>query len=360
MSAILGVVDVAGVRTRVERCLSEFLDAKRATAAASASPHELMLLDPLRDLVLSGGKRLRAAFCYWGWRGAAGPDGDGAVTAGAALELLHAAALVHDDVMDGSALRRGQPALHRRLASEHVVRTWRGSAEHFGISAAIVAGDLCLVWADQLLRASGLPAARLEQAGRVYDTMREETIRGQYLDLAAQASGVYDVDEALRVAAAKTATSTATGPLRFGGVLAGASEPLLDRYSAYGHALGVAFQLRDDLLGAFGDAQVTGKPVGDDLRDGKCTVLLAEARRRAGPAAADRIDVLLNERTDEAVRDLRALIEDTGAPAHVEHLVHQLGTEAIAALEPLDGQPALEPDVRDVLRDIAVLLTSKA
>lgn len=349
-------LDLGGLRARTERHLREFLDARLA-ASDDLSPYERTVVEPLRTLVLGRGKRLRAAFCYWGWRGAGGPDheDDGAVAAGAALELLHAAALVHDDVMDESELRRGQPSLHRQLAAEHTARGWRGSAEHFGISAAIVAGDLCLVWADQMLRSSGISPERLHRAGTVFDAMRSETMRGQYLDLTSQASGVLDVDEALRVARAKTAASTVAGPLQFGGVLAGAARPLLDRYAGYGHALGVAFQLQDDLLGAFGDEVVTGKPSGDDLRDGKCTVLLAEARRRAGPASYARIDELVNDRTDDAVRELRALIEDTGARAHVEDLVKRLGGEAIVTL---DGTQSIAPAVRAMLRAIAIALTS--
>ncbi|HZC26048.1 MAG TPA: polyprenyl synthetase family protein [Actinopolymorphaceae bacterium] len=418
-------LDLDDLRPRVEHHLREFLDARLA-AADDLSPSERTVLEPLRALVLGRGKRLRAAFCYWGWRGAGGhgtgghhtggqgtggqgtggraDEDEGAVAAGAALELLHAGALVHDDVMDESDLRRGEPTLHRQLAAVHVARRWRGSPFHFGISAAIVAGDLCLVWADQMLRSSGISPERLHRAGAVFDSMRSETMRGQYLDLTSQASGVLDVDEALRVARAKTAASTVAGPLQFGGVLAGAGRPLLDRYARYGLALGVAFQLQDDLLGAFGDEDVTGKPSGDDLRDGKCTVLLAEARRRAGPAAYARIDELVNDRTDDAVRELRALIDETGARAHVEKLIAQLGGEALEALDAEDGggvagnaddraggtgnagdraggtgnaddraggtgnagetggmgrlAGSLDPAVRRVLRDVAVALTS--
>ena len=353
-SGIRDVVDVAEVRSRTERRLVQFLDSQLAGADRSAA-YELVLLEPMRALVVNGGKRLRAAFCYWGWRGAGGVDDERAVAAGAAIELLHAGALIHDDVMDASMVRRGQPTLHQKLAAEHTTHHWRGSPTHFGHSAAIVAGDLCFVWADELLRSTGLPTSRLEQAGRVYDAMRAETIRGQFLDLTAQASGALDVEQALLVARTKTATGSVAGPLQFGGALAGASPPLLDSYAAYGLALGLAFQLQDDLLGAYGDVRVTGKPSGDDLRDGKCTLLLAEARRRAGPALKARIDALVNDGTDAGVEELRLHIDRTGARTHVQDLVQQLGAEALDVLE---NAPFPDPAPRRVLGDLASTLTS--
>lgn len=350
------IVNMADLPRRVERRLANFLDAEVASTPVR-SLSEAALLRPLREMVLRGGKRLRAAFCYWGWRGAGGADAESAVAAGAALEMLHAAALVHDDVMDASALRRGQPTLHRRLAEHHLENAWRGDSAHFGVSAAIVAGDLCLVWADKMLRASGLSVESLARAGPVFDAMRAETMRGQYLDLAAQSAGAFDADDALRVARAKTAACTVEGPLRFGGVLAGATSPLVDRYVSYGRSLGVAFQLQDDLLGAYGDARVTGKPSGDDLRDGKCTLLLAEARRMADPETASRLDALLREGTDAAVPRLRALIEETGARARVERLVDRLGADAVKAL---DSAPFADEQARDVLRALALALTTAA
>ena len=353
---VRGLMDVADVRSRVERCLSQFLDSRLAAVPGQTSS-QLMLLEPVKELVVDGGKRLRAAFCYWGWRGACGVDDDRAVAAGAAIELLHAGGLIHDDVMDSSSLRRGRPSMHRRLATEHAARHWRGSSTHFGLSAAIVAGDLCFVWADELLRSSGFAPPGLERAGKVYDEMRAETIRGQFLDLSAQASGAHGVEEALLVARTKTATGSVAGPLQFGGALAGAGQPLLDGYATYGLSLGLAFQLQDDLLGAYGDARVTGKPSGDDLRDGKCTLLLAEARRRAGPAAAARIDALIGNGTDSDVGEVRLLIDATGARAHVEDLIQRLGAEA---LDGLDKAPLEDPLARQVLRDIAVGLTTLA
>ena len=281
---------------------------------------------PIADLVLRGGKRLRARFVLLGWRGAGAGPSRGATGAAAVVELLHACALIHDDVMDGSATRRGAPTVHREFARRHRHAAWHGSSAGFGISAAITAGDLCLVWADQLLRTCGLEAAAVARARPVYDDMRALTMHGQYLDLLTQASGEPSVAAALEVARAKTAACTTTGPLRFGGALAGASDALLAGYAAYGDALGVAFQLYDDLLGAFGDPAATGKPSGDDLRDGKRTALLAEAVARSG--ADEKLAELISQGTDEAVDELRVILIESGARDAVERRIRALGREA--------------------------------
>lgn len=284
------------------------------------------LYAPIADLVLRGGKRLRARFVLLGWLGTGARTTPGAVGAAAVVELLHACALIHDDVMDGSATRRGAPAVHRVFAQQHRRGAWHGASAQFGMSAAITAGDLCLVWADQLLRTCGLAPAAVARARPVYDEMRALTMRGQYLDLLTQASGEPSVAAAIEVARAKTAACTTTGPLRFGGALAGASDELLAGYAAYGDALGIAFQLQDDLLGAFGDPAATGKPSGDDLRDGKRTVLLAEAVARSKDKRA--IEELVALGTDESVDELREVLVRTGAREVVEERIRGLGREA--------------------------------
>lgn len=350
---VRAILNVSALRERVEKHLAEFLSARLAQAPDAGL--DRVVLAPVVDLLLRDAKRLRPAFCFWGWRGAGGGDCDEAVSAATSLELLHGCALIHDDVMDGSVLRRGSPAVHSELAAQHKARGWRGPGDHFGVAGAVVAGDLCLVWADEMLRASGLPPASLTRAGPVFDEMRAETIRGQYLDLITQAEGALRIEDAIAVAEAKTAASTTVGPLRFGATLAGASEDLLTSYTDYALPLGVAFQLRDDLLGAFGDPGATGKPSGDDLRDGKCTLLLAETRRRYGDAAARRMDGLLAEGTEDAVAELRAMIERSGARTFVEAEVTRLGVAALAALE---RAPLVEESARETLRGLALAVTT--
>ncbi len=355
--------ELESLRSRVDNVLGEFLDARKGESADrrdGARPGgwrgaaDLDFVSGIADLVSRGGKRLRAALCLLGWAGAGGALDEAILRGSASLELLHACALIHDDVMDRSATRRGGAALHRGFAARHAAASWHGDSEQFGVAAAIAAGDLCLVWADRLLRESGLPAAAVERGRGVYDAMRAETIRGQYLDLVAQARGWLDLDDALTVAQTKTAACTTTGPLCFGGALAGAPDLLLEAYEAYGTALGLAFQLRDDQLGAFADPELTGKPSGDDLRDGKCTVLLAEAYQRLDSAGRRRLRRLVGQGTSGAVVELRELLEEAGARQAVEERIAALGKQATEALgtAPLDGT-----GVRDALVGLVATVT---
>ena len=284
------------LRPRVQLALDVFV-ARQLPGLSAISEDLLPLTDALSELI-SGGKRLRPAFCYWGFRGAGGADVDGIVVAASALELFQACALIHDDVMDGSDTRRGLPAVHRRFASLHRGESWVGDTEAFGMGAAVLLGDLCLAWSDEMLSTSPLPAERLIEGHAVYDEMRTELMGGQYLDLLEQARGGGSVERALRVARYKSAKYTIEKPLHLGAVLAGADPELLGDYSAFGLPLGEAFQLRDDVLGVFGDPAVTGKPAGDDLREGKRTVLVARAM-----AAGDDVQ-RATLRTRLGVRDL--------------------------------------------------------
>jgi geranylgeranyl diphosphate synthase type I len=339
-----------GIRLRVESQLAQFL-ADRASEFEPEDPFGTLIVEPVADLLLRGGKRIRAALCLWAWAGAGGADCEEAVAAATALELLHGCALIHDDVMDASPLRRGGPAVHQELTAVHRARGWRGDPERFGTGAAVAAGDLCLVWADTLLRTSGLPAEALLRAGPAYDWLRTETVRGQCLDLLHQADGALRPADALRTARAKTAAGTTLGPLRLGAELAGAPEELTAAYAAYGLPLGIAFQLRDDLLGAFGDPAETGKPAGDDLRDGTCTMLLAEARQRVGPRGAAELESLLRDGdgSPSSLRELRALLERCGARAQVEHLAAEFGT---AARQAIDRAPLVDARMREPLREL--------
>jgi geranylgeranyl diphosphate synthase type I len=230
----------------------------------------------LRELVAAGGKRLRPAFCHWAFVGAGGRADDSTVVdAGAAIELLHTFALVHDDVMDGSDRRRGLPSIHRRFIDLHHEAGWHGEARRFGEGSAILVGDFAFVYADVLMASA--PAV----ARPVFDELRIELCVGQYLDLAATAAGGRDPGQARRIEWYKSGKYTVERPLHLGAALAGRLHDLRAPLSAVGLPLGEAFQLRDDLLGVFGDPAVTGKPVGDDLREGKLTPLVASAASRA-------------------------------------------------------------------------------
>src|SRR5688572_2910645 len=258
---------------------------------APLGPDAARLLAEARASV-GGGKRFRAAFCYWGFR-AVQPDvaGENAVLrACAALELLHASALVHDDLMDASDTRRGRPATHRGFEAEHRADGWRGDAEQYGAAAAILLGDLLLSWADELLRRCGLDRDRVGPALDVFDLCRSEVIAGQFLDVSVQARGRASVDDAMTVLRYKSAKYSIERPLHVGAALAGAPQAAITALSGFGLPLGEAFQLRDDLLGVFGDPATTGKPAGDDLVEGKRTVLVALALEAALAAEAARLD----------------------------------------------------------------------
>ncbi|HZI96780.1 MAG TPA: polyprenyl synthetase family protein [Actinomycetales bacterium] len=340
-------LDVEDLRTRVAKVLDDVL-AHQSDVLEQVSPECAPLVETVADL-LAGGKRLRPAFCYWGWRGAGGGDDDCIVKAAAALELFQAAALIHDDVMDHSDTRRGMPAVHRRFATLHRGNAWAGDAERFGHAGAILAGDLCLSWSDEVLANCGLGDDRFRAGKALFDRMRTQLMGGQYLDMLEQAvaatGSVGDggdagdardpVERARRVIRFKSAKYTIEHPLLLGGTLAGAEPAVLAAYSGYGLPLGEAFQLRDDILGVFGDPGETGKPAGDDLREGKRTVLVALAVRGADPSQAALVRRLLGDPglDDGGVARLREVFVDTGALATVEALITDLVAAARTALE---------------------------
>jgi len=350
------------VRDRVDRALREF--ARRQRAVLLAEGDDLLPAAGAIEGLLAGGKRLRPAFCYWGWRGAGGPDGQEIINAAAALELLHAGALVHDDLMDASDTRRGMPSVHRQFEARHAGGGWLGSPAGFGMGAAILVGDLLLCWTDEMFHASGLPAAALGRGRPVLDRMRTEVFTGQYLDLLGSVAGDETVASALRVVELKTAKYTIERPLHLGAALAGAgagpdaaASGLTAAYTGYGLPLGVAFQLRDDILGVFGDPAQTGKPAGDDVREGKRTVLLAIARDRATAGQAKVIDRYLGDPLlDEAgTAEIRAAITGTGAVAECERMIGRHVTTAVAALA---GAP-MTGEARQALAELAVAATAR-
>jgi geranylgeranyl diphosphate synthase type I len=315
------------------------------------------LVDPLaslRRLVAAGGKRLRPAFCYWAFRGAGGdPDDPGIVDAAAALEMLHTGALVHDDVIDSSPRRRGVEVVHATFARRHQAAGWRGESRRFGDGVAILVGDLSVVYADMLL--GRVPA----EAAAVFDELRLELNVGQYLDLLGSVRRDVTEASARRISRYKSGKYTIERPLHLGAAIADPAglARLAGPLSAYGLPLGEAFQLKDDLLGAFGDAGVTGKPSGDDLREGKPTLLYAVAARRASGAASE----LLGRRfgapdlSDGEVAAIQGVFEDTGARAEVEATVERLVGEALAALErlPIGGEATA------ALADLAVFVAGR-
>jgi geranylgeranyl diphosphate synthase, type I len=315
---------------RVDARLDEFLAAERSRWAEFdadlAHP-----IDEIRRLVLSGGKRLRPAFCHWGYVGAGGADDDSIdIDAGAAFELMHAFALFHDDVMDDADSRRNQPTTHVVSAKEHAAQGWAGESRRFGEGVAILVGDLAFVYADQLLEEAS------PQASKIWNELRIELNIGQYLDILGGVSRTRDVVKAERICRYKSGKYTIERPLHLGAVLAAPerADELLPHLSNYGLPLGDAFQMRDDVMGAFGDEAVTGKPVGGDLIEGKPTPLLARATRRANAAQQAVLELVGDPHLQpDAIARVQQVIVDTGALDELEQHITQLTEAAVTALD---------------------------
>ncbi len=344
---------LAEIAKTVEERIAALLDAETARWSA-LDPDLRPAFGALRAFTLEGGKRLRPAFCYWAFVGAGGDPTDATwVDAGAALELLQAFALMHDDVMDGSTTRRGRPAVHVAFEAEHTAGDWRGEARRFGEGAAILIGDLAFVYAGSLLRGAPPPALAL------WDELRLEVNVGQYLDMLASARGNPTVEQATRICTYKSGKYTIERPLHLGASLAGGDDPgLRAALSAYGIPLGEAFQLVDDVLGVFGDAAATGKPVGDDLVEGKPTRLAAIAlERTAGTPDGDRLRAGFGNPSvdpDEVVEMVR-IVEACGARTEVEGAARSLAATAVGAA----AQLPLSTAARGALAELATFIVDR-
>lgn len=360
----------------VQSRLDGFLDS-RAPILARIS-EDLSPFSRFSREFLSAGKRFRASFCYWGWnsvfahttRRDVARQTEAVVSVASALELFHAAALVHDDIIDRSDTRRGAPSAHRRFGALHVEGGWAGDPDSYGQAAAILLGDLLLGWSDELLDEglllSGGPEAATTAAARrtraEFVRMRTEVTAGQYLDILEEQAwrshpDQSHLDRANRVVTYKSAKYSVESPLAIGALLAGADDHQVGALRRYGLPLGIAFQLRDDVLGVFGDTRITGKPSGDDLREGKRTVLVA-LTRQALPGPARRIfDELLGDREldDEQITSLQATIRDSGAVDAVEAMISE---HVQAARDALTGA-SLANDAVNRLRELADTVTRR-
>lgn len=331
-------VNLDDLRVRVQAVLDDAHRRHRRDLAPLGADVD-SLLAPI-ELLLTGGKRLRAAFCYWGYRALGGAHSDAIVQVATAMEVFQAAALLHDDVMDNSDTRRGRPTAHVQLAQLHRDNGWEGDPQRFGEAGAILAGDLCLNWTDELYTTSGLPAEELARGRAEFDLMRTQLMAGQYLDVleSVQDWSVLDTDERLRrarrVLRFKSAKYSVEQPLLIGACAAGADSDTRRWLSEFGIAVGEAFQLRDDLLGIFGDPETTGKPAGDDLREGKQTVIVAYALDRSDEEDEQLFEDLFgcDDLTLDGVEALREWCVRTGAVQRTEDLIEQLRAQAHRAL----------------------------
>ena len=356
-------LDAADLRSRVQGAIDAELSHQRAVLA-EVGPQVAHLVDVVEAL-LTGGKRLRAAFLYWGYRASGHPDGDAIVRLAMSMELFQAAALIHDDVMDDSDLRRGMPAAHRALAGHHREHAWEGSADRFGLAGAVLAGNLCLTWADEAFATCGLPAEQVARGRSTFDQMRTQLMAGQFLDVIESVrpwdglSTSERIERASHVIRYKSAKYSIEQPLLIGAAAGGLDAGALAALSRYGLALGHAFQLRDDVLGVFGDPSETGKPAGDDIREGKRTVLIAHALDRADALGRAEVSAALGREDlpEGTVARVRAVLVESGAAAAVESEITTSAQQARAALESVAD---LEPSARAVLADLIDVTTSRS
>lgn len=354
---------LSGSRLAVDRALEDFLHGVATQLNGIAG--ELLPMSKALGEFLAGGKRLRPLFALAGYVGAGGAGNSAGEAptpeiyrALISLELLQACALIHDDMMDGSDTRRGAPSIHRRFEKEHRLRNGVGASEDFGNAAALLMGDLALVLSAQALHASGISDAQLRIVAPVFDIMKVELMAGQYLDMHAGSQDQVSVEDTLKIATYKSGKYTIERPLHFGGALALASREIFEIYSAYGIPLGIAFQMRDDLLGVFGDSAVTGKPAGDDLLEGKRTALIAYAVNEMDKSDAQEFAALFGNRNarDLEITRMRELIRNSGAVDFIESVIKEKTQLALAAAE----HQEISKTGQELLRELAILATQRS
>ena len=366
------------VLAQVQANLDNFCVKQRSDFEAIST--DLVPVVDYTQSLLQGGKRFRALFCYWAWRASLSEssyhqseqevnESELAIAGiAASLEMFHAAALVHDDLLDQSDTRRGAPAIHKRFETLHKEKQWAGSPERFGVAGSVLVGDLMLGWSSEIFGNALLhsPNREIESACRdEFSLMRVEVMAGQYLDVleenAATTRPVKEgVGRAEKVILYKTAKYSIEAPLRIGAAFAGADQSTLNVFTQFGIPLGIAFQLRDDILGVFGDPSITGKPAGDDLREGKRTVLVAltrEALTEQSPSMAASFEELLTSRELDAqqIAFMQKLIQESGALAKTERMITELADRSLDSLD----SSALEETAKSALKSLALKVINR-
>ncbi|MCL2481960.1 MAG: polyprenyl synthetase family protein [Propionibacteriaceae bacterium] len=326
----------------VQASLDHFIDTQRDLLAETGE-RLTIIWDEVAHFT-RGGKRMRPAFCYWGYVAVAGSDSNpphAVMDIASSLDLLHLFALVHDDLIDASDTRRGAPAAHRFFENYHRENSWQGDSEEFGRNAALLLGDLLFGWSLAMVEQTTLSSERLKRARPYLDAMRSEVLAGQFLDVLHQVRPSADKDvvaDAKLVMEFKTAKYTVSRPVQIGAALALASDGIQQGLGRFGAHVGYAFQMRDDLLGVFGDPAVTGKPAGDDLRQGKQTALIGYALKGASPSEVTRLKQILGnpDVTEEAIDQARQILTDSGAVASTEKAIMREAAAGMKHLHRLD------------------------
>lgn len=350
-------LELPALRDSINAALSAFIAADNHYLT-EIGPELEPVASALKGFLLVSGKRFRPLFASIGYLGTGATLTPHHLTALSSVELIHVCALIHDDIMDASDTRRGAPSIHRHFEAMHRSQEYVGSAEQFGTASAILLGDLALVWASKMLHESKIPTDQIIASLPVFDEMEVELMAGQYLDIHEQALGSESVERSLKVARYKSGKYSIERPLHFGAAIANTNpERFYPIYSAYGLPLGEAFQLRDDLLGVFGDSAQTGKPAGDDLREGKRTVLMALAGERANQSQRSTLKELFGkpDLTLDEIETIRKVIINTGAHDHLEGLITKLTQEAVAAID----NPLINKEAQILLHEMATIATQR-
>jgi geranylgeranyl diphosphate synthase type I len=317
--------------------LEPFLDAyfgAKIDEASKVHPEAVVLSEGVRRFIRNGGKRVRPAFAYSAYVASGGRSLEAILYASAALEVLHAWALIHDDIIDNANLRHGKPSVHKVFEDFHRKRALSGSAGKFGTDAAILVGDLALTFADELLNTAPFPAERIRRAKEYYDLMKKQVIFGEYLDVVAPLKKQVTERDLLTILEYKTAKYTVERPMHIGAVLAGAEEDTLRIFSSYAVPLGQAFQIQDDIMGTFSNEAKIGKPVDSDIKEGKRTLLVLKAYEFSKGAEKRLLDAVLgNQSAGEAeIEAARQIMRSSGALEYSQELAYKLIKKAKGAI----------------------------
>lgn len=317
-----------------DKQLLAYLSEKKS-AAVEINTETAVLVEEIRRFSENGGKRVRPAFMFSGYVAAGGQAYEAILFATLSVELLHTFALIHDDIIDNSSLRRGELTTHKQFEKIHKEKNLQGNGKEYGLSSAILAGDLALSFAEEILTSAPFPQERLRRARYFFDQMKMQVLYGEYLDVLGGFQKSLNEDQVLQILEYKTAKYTVERPLHIGAVLAGADFEILETFSRYGIPFGQAFQMQDDLVGSFASEKEIGKPSDSDIKEGKKTLLLVKAYERATKSQKKILDAVVGNKnsSQEEVDKVRKIMKETGSYDYCLKLSKQLLIQAEEALK---------------------------
>jgi len=308
--------------------------------ADKIDPSSKQMIELLKEFTLRGGKRLRAALVYYGYRCFSNKNLKEIIKASVTMELIQSYLLIHDDIIDNDDLRRNGPTLHISYKNIAKRKYKKIDSNHFGLSMAILAGDICAAFANEIMAKLKIKEKNKIQALNVLNHSLHHVIYGQVLDVLSELRIITnkDIEKIHRL---KTATYTIESPLHIGALLAGAKQKHLKTLSNYAIPLGKAFQIKDDILGMFGEKEKVGKPVGSDIKEGKKNLLILKALESATPAQRQAIEEALGNQdlTKNQLNQVRAIVIKTGSLSYSQNLAKNLVKKAKSAIKSAKFRP---------------------